>query len=259
MLKFDTKLDGRVSLHKKYDNIMQGTGERDSTDSYQTSPIMTDIEPQGGKHIHIHICHFYSFVFAYENESLDSPLKQFHFKLLETNQYYEIPAGNHRYRFSLNVTGETLPAPFKTAYGTLKYKLVAYMLNSTLQWVQIGEKELRFSGYFNLSQNLDALKPVEITRVVKKSIFSSKKLISCVLKLESCAYLPSESLPFTLCVFDNSKGLPLKLYISLNQRCIYNIDGAKKTTVAVLDSCEHEVNVPKKEYSWVTLKILHKF
>lgn len=128
------------------------------------------------------------------------------------------------------------------------------MLSPSLQWVQIGEKELRFSGFHNLSQNVDALKPVEIARVVKKSIFSSKKLLSCVLKLDSCAYLVSEELPFTLCV-DNPKALSLKLYISLNQRCIYNIDGAKKTTVAVLDSCEHEVNEPGTEYAWVKPKI----
>lgn len=55
-LAFDTKIDGRVSLHKKYDNIMDGTGEM--SDSYQTSPIMTDIEPFRGKHAYM-LCNFY--------------------------------------------------------------------------------------------------------------------------------------------------------------------------------------------------------
>lgn len=168
---------------------------------------------------------------------------------------YELPPGNHRYRFSLNMSGESLPAPFKTNYGYLKYKLVAYI--NGCDWVQVAEKEVRFAGYHNLSQNPDALKPFEIERSVKKSIFSSKKMISANLKLDSCGYLPLEDLHFTLCI-DNPKCLPLKMWITLNQRCSYNIDGAKKTTVAVLDSAATEVTEPGTEYAWQGALNVHK-
>lgn len=42
-LKFETKLDNRVSFHKKYDNILPGAGEIDMSDTFQESPIMTDV------------------------------------------------------------------------------------------------------------------------------------------------------------------------------------------------------------------------
>lgn len=47
-LKFETKLDGRVSFHKKYDNILECSEERDPCNLYQKSPVMTDVVPFTG-------------------------------------------------------------------------------------------------------------------------------------------------------------------------------------------------------------------
>ncbi|CAL8111571.1 unnamed protein product [Orchesella dallaii] len=221
-LKYETKLDNRVSFHKKLENIMEGTGEKGVFDNYQASPVMTDILPE------------------------------------KTHpQRYELPAGNNRFRFTLQAPGETLPAPFRTGYGSLVYKLVAYMRAENGFLVQIGERILRFGGYHNLSQNIDALRPIEIERSVKKSIFSSKKIVTANLHLESCGYLPEEDLPFTLCI-RNPRCLPLQMSMKLNQRAIYSVDGSKKTTVATLDEAINEIFEPDCESTWVhTLKV-HK-
>lgn len=153
------------------------------------------------------------------------------------------------------MSGDELPAPFKTSYGTLTYKLVAYMVSGL--YVQVGEKTVRFQGYFNLSKNVDAVKPIHVERSVKKSIFSSKKMLTATLHVDSSGFLPSESVPFTLAI-DNKKCLPLKMWISVNQRSIFNIDGAKKATVAVLASAVHQTDEANSQYAWVGTLNIHK-
>lgn len=180
------------------------------------------------------------------------------FTATNSTERYELPAGNNRFRFTLSTPEEMLPAPFKTSYGSLVYKLVAYMYSENrYQWVSIGEKILKFQGYHNLSQNIDALKPIQVERSVKKSIFSSKKILRATLDLDSCGYLPLENLNFTLWI-TNPKCLPLKMWVTLHQRVVYNVDGAKKATIAVLDSLVHEITEPGSESMWVDTLKVHK-
>jgi len=63
-----------------------------------------------------------------------------------------------------------LPAPFKNAYGSLVYRLVAYMNEISHQGhVQIGEKPMRFNGHYNLLDNEMALNPISIEQNFKSS------------------------------------------------------------------------------------------
>jgi len=257
-LKYNTKLDNRISFHKKLDNIMEGTGDKGLFDNYQASTVMIDILPEKSKpHQYFFMCLLDAccvsslLVFASSWVFISS------FIFLVHPQRYELPAGNNRFRFTLHATGEALPAPFRTSYGSLVYKLIAYMRSENGFLVPIGDKILRFGGYHNLSQNIDALRPFEMVRSAKKSIFSNKKIVTATLHLESCGYLPDEDLPFTLCI-SNPRCLPLQMSMKLTQRVIYSVDGAKKTTVATLDEAVNEIMEPDCESIWVHALKIHK-
>lgn len=173
------------------------------------------------------------------------------------NRPYEMPAGTNTYGFTITMPGFMLPASFKNTYGSLFYKLAAYMSSENGVIVQIGEKVLKFGGYYNLSLNSAASRPAVLERSVKRSMFSGKKLVNVKLKVDSCGYLPEEVLRFTLEV-QNPKCLPYKMSVQLLQKVAYAVDGTKKTTVAIVGSADKEVAEPESETSWDGSFKIHK-
>jgi len=173
------------------------------------------------------------------------------------NRPYELQPGTNTYGFNLTIPGDMLPAPFKNSYGTLYYKLVAYMKSETGILVQIGEKGLKFGGFYNLSQNPEVLKPATIERSVKRSIFTGKKLVIATLSLDNCGFMPDESLRFTMRV-QNPKCLPFRMSVLLLQKVMYCINGTKKSTVAVLGNSDREVPEPDAETVWEGSVKVHK-
>lgn len=170
---------------------------------------------------------------------------------------YELQPGTNTYGFNVAIPGDVLPAPFKNPYGTLVYKLAAYMRSENGYIVLIGEKILKFGGYYNLSRNLEAAKSATIERSVKRSMFTGKKLVIVTLNLETCGYLPEDMVRFSMRV-QNPKCLPYKSSVQLLQKIIYAVKGTKKTTVAIVGSADKEVNEPESETVWDGSFKVHK-
>lgn len=123
--------------------------------------------------------------------------------------------------------------------------------------VQIGEKVLKFGGYYNLSKNPAAAKSASIERSVKRSMFTGKKVVVVTMYMDTCGFLPEDTLRFTMRV-QNPKCLPYKMSAQLLQKVIYTISGTKKTTVAIVGNAEKEVNEPESENIWDGSFKVHK-
>lgn len=131
------------------------------------------------------------------------------------------------------------------------------MLSETGVLVQIGEKSLKFGGFYNLLSNANISKGILLERSVKKSMFKGKKVVSVKLKLDNRGFLPEEQLRFQMSII-NPKCLPCKVSVSLLQKVIYAVNSNKKTTVATVGTAEKDIAEPVPETLWEgTLKI-HK-
>lgn len=143
-----------------------------------------------------------------------------------------------------------MPAPFRSPYGSLIYKVVAYFKNESAAFVHIADKSIRFSGYHNLLLNEEAGKPIHLERTLKKSVFSNKKFVTAMLDVERSGFLPDEDIHFTLNV-NNPKAMTMSsIAVSLIQKVNYNVSGATKSTTNILDTKEYQVKEPKTEIDW---------
>lgn len=147
--------------------------------------------------------------------------------------------------FTLVVPGEVLPAPFKNAYGSLTYKVVAYMRSIYGRYVQIGEKTLAFDGYQNLTENVDALKPLKI----KRGLMDVSASVQAILILESGAYLPQETAPFTM-VVRNPGCIPLQITVFIVQKITYSVDSTPLSACQRVDQVELFESAPEADTCW---------
>ncbi|CAL8110879.1 unnamed protein product [Orchesella dallaii] len=163
-------------------------------------------------------------------------------ELLPPSQNTILP-GSVTFPFSLDFPDPHLPAPFKNAFGNLTYRVVVYMKASST-FVEIGEKAMRFNGHYNLTDNLDSLKPISIEQFYKKSVFSRKRLVEATFSLETSGYLPEERIQFVLFV-RNLKCIPLQMSVQLMQQLKIDardgIDSAKRKSI-IIASCERAAN-----------------
>lgn len=158
--------------------------------------------------------------------------------------------GIHNFGFELNLPGDIMPAPFRSPYGSLIYKVVAYVKNETAAFVQVSDKSVRYPGYHNLLLNEEAPKAISLERTLKKSVFSKNKFVTAHFKIDKSGYLPDEQVPFTLTV-QNPKCMAMgSIVVTLVQKINYNISGAAKTTTNTLDTAEYQVKEAKAEIDW---------
>ncbi|CAL8112213.1 unnamed protein product [Orchesella dallaii] len=155
------------------------------------------------------------------------------------------PDASENFLFTLPIPGDTLPAPFKSPYGSLTYKVVAYMRSIYGRYVQIAEKSLDFPGYHNLSQNVDGMKPLKI----KRGLLDASANIVAILILESGAYLPEEAVPFTMIV-RNPGMIPLSITVFIAQKITYNVDGTLLATCTRIDMMELFEGNPEADTLW---------
>ncbi|CAL8111568.1 unnamed protein product [Orchesella dallaii] len=147
------------------------------------------------------------------------------------------------------------PAPFKNAYGSLIYRLIVYMNETSplKSHVQIGERHMRFNGHYNLLTNPMARNPISIEQNFKSSVFSRKKLVEVLFLVESSGFLQGELIPFRLS-FRNPKSLALHISVHLIQHIKFNAanrrDSVKRKTgiLAKMERHDHE-NGP--EWTWM--------
>ncbi|XP_035705508.1 arrestin domain-containing protein 4 isoform X1 [Folsomia candida] len=202
-LKFDTKVDNRLSNHKKIEGILQDALEP-AEGYYIASPVLEDL--------------------SNDDET--------------STRLVVLQPGTYTYPFVLTMPGETLPAPFRSQYGNLHYKIVAYMA-SAFCYVQVAEKALRFKGYNNLNQLPNYLEPIKNESGFQTSMFSKKKVITAIMTLNKRGFLPGDDLPFVLSIINPKWFVVRKISVNLVRRVIYNVNGATKTTLVNLDSFEN--------------------
>lgn len=163
---------------------------------------------------------------------------------------YIMQPGIHNFGFELNIEADIMPAPFRSPYGSLIYKVIAYVKNETAAFIQVADKSVRYPGYHNLLLNEEAANPIHLERTLKKSVFSSKKFVTADLKIEKSGFLPDEDIPFTLIVH-NPKSMPMSsIVVSLVQKINYSVSGASKGTTNTLDTKEYPLKEPKTEIDW---------
>ncbi|ODN04960.1 Arrestin domain-containing protein 2 [Orchesella cincta] len=166
---------------------------------------------------------------------------------------YTIFPGSVTFPFSLEIPGDPhWPAPFKSVFGSLVYRVVVYMKSPTA-FVEVGEKVMRFNGHHNLNNNIDALKPISVEQFYKKSVFSRKKLVEVIFSVETSGYLPEERIPFVLSI-RNPKCIPLQMSVQLVQELKYDAsnrrDSAKRKIMLVASS-ERDEFEPEPELTWI--------
>ncbi|CAL8111572.1 unnamed protein product [Orchesella dallaii] len=236
-LQFETKFDSRVTFHKKQLSILAKSMDTDS-EGYQLSPVMVELV-ESRPTISENQMQTWSVILA-EQPAPNLPPARPHI----------MQPGIHNFGFELIIPGEILPAPFRSPYGTLVYKVVAYIKNELAAFVQIADKSVRYPGYHNLALNEEAAKAINLERTLKKSVFSSKKFVTAAFKVEKSGYLPDEDIPFTLSV-NNPKCMTMStIVVSLIQKINYQVNGANKATTNTLDTKEYPLKDPKPEIDW---------
>lgn len=119
--------------------------------------------------------------------------------------------------------------------------------------VETGEKIMRFNGFHNLLDNVEANKPASIENFYKKSVFNRKKLIQVVFSLEKVGFLPGSSVPYILYV-KNPKGIPIQTSVQLIMQIKYDASGKRdspKRKNIIVAVKEKEDMEPQPELVWV--------
>jgi hypothetical protein len=118
-------------------------------------------------------------------------------------------------------------------------------------YIQVTERPLlKFRGYYNLSEVLNAHEPLQIESGFQRSLFSSKKSITVRLEVEKVGFLPGEHIPIKLNIL-NPKSFAIRgATISLIRRISYNINGAIKITTSTLNSFEINEATADDKVSW---------
>src|SRR5687768_10311371 len=101
--------------------------------------------------------------------------------------------GTHEFPFSLRIPKEPLPAPFKSIFGSLQYKITVY-IRSSYCYVQVAEKMLKFRGWNILPMQSLHLKPPTHESGFSKSLFSSKKELKVSIALAKSGFLLGEDI-----------------------------------------------------------------
>lgn len=112
---------------------------------------------------------------------------------------------------------------------------------------------MRFNGFHNLLDNVEAIKPISIENFYKKSVFSRKKLVEVVFSLDTSGCLSGESIPFILYV-KNPKCIPLQTTVQIILQVKFDATGkrdAPKKRYAVVALKEKQDLEPQPELIWV--------
>jgi hypothetical protein len=166
-----------------------------------------------------------------ENNFLLSPIHQ----TLLKDEYLKC---KEVFPFRLHLPSQPLPAPFRTSFGSLEYKICVYLRKSCCIFLLSESKPLDFKGYNDLSTL--GVELVTHESGLSLGTFSFGQQLTAVMTLGRKGFLPGEEVSFVLRIKNPKQFFVKKITASLVQRTIYNANGRKKLTLLELDTFQDE-------------------
>jgi hypothetical protein len=146
-----------------------------------------------------------------------------------------LPTGTSTFSFAFQMTGDSLPAPFRKKETAVEYQIVGYIRHASY-YLKMASQPVTYNGHLNLYSDPPVVRPLthESQVEVKMSLFSSITL-KVVLSVEESSFLPGEEIPFQFQLLCRKKLTIENLTVNLIRKSVYNINGVMKMGVATLD------------------------